>query len=54
MVKASTGYHNYRRYYEGLGNVTPYDAYTGRHLEIVRKRKEAKSRTPERESEAYI
>jgi len=38
-------YYNYRRYHEGLGDVTPYDVYTGMHLEILRKRKEAKSRT---------
>ena len=38
-------YYNYQRYHEGLGDVTPYDVYTGRHLEILRKRKEAKSRT---------
>jgi hypothetical protein len=30
-----------------LGDVTPYDVYTGRYLEILRKRKEAKSRTLE-------
>ncbi len=36
---------NYRRYHEGLGNVTPDDVYTGRHLEIIRRRKEAKSKT---------
>ena len=34
-----TGYH------EGLENVTPYDVYTGRHLEVIQKRKEAKNRT---------
>jgi len=38
-------YYNYRRYHEGLGNVTPHDVYTGRHLEIIQKRKEAKNRT---------
>ena len=38
-------YYNYRRYHEGLGNVTPYDVYTGRHLEIFQRRKEVKSRT---------
>ena len=30
---------------EGRGDVTPYDVYTGRYLEIIQKRKEAKSRT---------
>ena len=40
-------YYNYRRYHEGLGNVTPYDVYTGKHHEIFQKRKEAKSRTLE-------
>ena len=38
-------HYNYQRYHEGLGDVTPYDVYTGRHLEIIQKRKEAKSRT---------
>ena len=27
------------------GDVTPYDVYTGRHLKILQKRKEAKYRT---------
>ena len=44
-IKAFIDYYNYRRYHEGLGNVTPYDVYTGRHLEIIQKRKEVKSRT---------
>jgi tRNA G37 N-methylase TrmD len=43
--RAFIDYYNYRRYHEGLGDVTPYDVYTGRHLEIIQKRKEAKSRT---------
>ena len=38
-------YYNYQRYHEGLGDVTPYDVYTGRYLEIIQKRKEVKSRT---------
>jgi len=38
-------YYNYRRYHESLGNITPYDVFIGRHLEILSKRKEAKSRT---------
>jgi putative transposase len=44
-VKAFIEYYNYQRYHEGLGDVTPYDVYTGRHLEVIQKRKEAKNRT---------
>jgi transposase InsO family protein len=44
-IRAFVEYYNYRRYHEGLGNVTPYDVYTGGHVEIIRKRKEAKNRT---------
>jgi putative transposase len=44
-IRAFIEYYNYRRYHEGLGNVTPYDVYTGRHLEIIRRRKEVKSKT---------
>jgi putative transposase len=44
-IDAFIEYYNYRRYHEGLGDVTPYDVYTGRRLEILSKRKEAKSRT---------
>ena len=44
-IRAFTDYYNYRRYHEGLGDVTPYDVYTGGHLEIIQKRKEAKNRT---------
>jgi len=44
-IKAFIEYYNYRRYHEGLGDVTPYDVYTGRHLKILQKRKEAKYRT---------
>jgi putative transposase len=46
-IRAFIDYYNYRRYHEGLDNVTPYDVYTGRHIEIIRKRKEVKSRTLE-------
>jgi transposase InsO family protein len=46
-IRAFMEYYNYRRYHEGLGNVTPYDVYTGRHLEIIQRRKEVKSRTLE-------
>ena len=46
-IAAFIEYYNYRRYHEGLGDVTPYDVYKGSNLEILRKRKEAKSRTLE-------
>lgn len=38
-------YYNYRRYHEGLRNVTPCDVYTGKHHEIIQRRKKVKSRT---------
>jgi transposase InsO family protein len=44
-IAAFIEYYNCRRYHEGLGDVTPYDVYTGRHLEIIQRRKEAKERT---------
>jgi putative transposase len=44
-IEAFIEYYNYRRYHEGLGNVTPYDVYTGKYLKIIQRRKEAKSRT---------
>jgi len=37
-------YYNHWRYHEGLGDVTPYDVYIGRHLEVIQRRKEVKSR----------
>jgi putative transposase len=46
-IRVFIQYYNYRRYHEGLGNVTPYDVYAGRHLEIIQRRKEVKSRTLE-------
>jgi transposase InsO family protein len=44
-IAAFIDYYNYRRYHEGLGDVRPHDAYTGIHVEILRKRKEVKTRT---------
>jgi putative transposase len=44
-IRAFIEYYNYKRYHEGLGDVTPYDVYTGRHIGIIQKRKEAKSKT---------
>ena len=46
-IRAFIEYYNYRRYHEGLGNVTPYDVYTGKHHKIIQRRKEVKSRTLE-------
>jgi transposase InsO family protein len=44
-IRAFVEYYNHRRYHEGLGNVTPHDVYTGKHLEILQRRKEVKSKT---------
>jgi putative transposase len=44
-IGAFVEYYNHRRYHEALGNVTPHDVYTGKHLEIIARRKEVKSRT---------
>jgi len=44
-IRSFIDYYNYRRYHEALGNVTPYDVYTGRNLEIIQRRKEVKSKT---------
>jgi len=46
-IRTFIEYYNYRRYHEGLGNVTPYDVYTGKQNEIIQRRKEVKSRTLE-------
>jgi len=44
-IAAFIEYYNYQRYHEGLGNVTPYDVYSGRHTGILQRRKEVKSKT---------
>ena len=44
-IAAFIDYYNYRRYHEGLGDVTPCDVYTDKHLEIIQRRKDAKNRT---------
>jgi hypothetical protein len=41
-IRSFVEYYSYRRYHEGLGNVTPFDVYMGRHLEIIQHRKEDK------------
>lgn len=40
-------HYNYRRYHEGLGNVTPYDVYSGKRERILWQRKEVSRRTLE-------
>ena len=44
-IRSFVEYYNYRRYHEGLGNVTPFDVYSGRHLEVFERRKGAKNET---------
>lgn len=39
-IKAFIEYYNCQRYHEELGDVTPYDVYTGRHLQIIQREKE--------------
>jgi transposase InsO family protein len=41
-------FYKYRRYHEGVGNVTPADVYFGRREEILKRRKEQKQATLER------
>jgi putative transposase len=38
-------YYNYHRYHELVADVTPYDVYTGRHLNVIHRPKEVKIRT---------
>jgi hypothetical protein len=44
-IEAFIECYNYRRYKAGLSYVMPYDVYMGRHLEILQRRKEVKSKT---------
>jgi len=46
-IKSFVEYYNYQRYHEALRDVTPFDVYMGRHFEVLKRRKEVKSRTAE-------
>ena len=46
-IGAFVEYYNYERYHEGLGNVTPWEVYTGKREEVLEARKEVKTRTLE-------
>lgn len=46
-IRSFVEYYNYERYHEGLGNVTPYDVYTGRRDELLQQRKEVRRSTLE-------
>lgn len=46
-ISSFVDHYNHHRYHEGVGNVTPYDAYTGRRGEILNTRKETKRKTLE-------
>ena len=45
QISAFVDHYNNQRYHESIGNVTPADAYFGRHTAIIQKRKKIKKST---------
>ena len=45
QISAFVDHYNNQRYHESIGNVTPADAYFGRHTAIIEKRKRTKKLT---------
>ena len=45
QIGTFVGYYNNHRYHESIGNVTPSDAYFGRHTAIIEKREKIKKLT---------
>ena len=45
QISAFVDHYNNQRYHESIGNVTPADAYLGRHTAIIEKRKKIKKLT---------
>ena len=45
QISAFVDHYNNQRYHESIGNVTPADAYFGRHTAIIQKRKKIKKLT---------
>ena len=45
QISAFVDHYNNQRYHESIGNVTPADAYFGRHIAIIEKRKRIKKLT---------
>ncbi len=47
-ISAFVDHYSNQRSHESIGNVTPADAYFGRHTAIIEKRKRIKGRVPQR------